>query len=233
MPDTASGYTRWSILIIYASGPLFCLSLGIFFVLLYHKWRKDKNLLKVLMLWAGVCCINVFLSSAIFSAFGAGKHTSPFYQGFSVIFAWLYIDPVFVSILSFFALLIALVIGYQCTSAFLGLSFSTRIANNYRERFWYLIQVVLLPWLLGAVLLVASSISSEHNVLFYDSFNVLIRLMGILILILPMFFKLQSVFHVKVNTKYDVLGRSSIYTFMALMITLILLRSVLVIRIPL
>ena len=81
-------WTRLKVTFVYGSGPVFFLVAGLFCVYFYSRLKKFPTLLNVLFLWGFVIGTSVFCAQGAVASLGAGEYNSPFYQGFTVVYAW-------------------------------------------------------------------------------------------------------------------------------------------------
>ena len=158
MPVSPSMWTRWSILFVYGSGPLFALILSILCYRINYITREFNTLWKALCLWISVHGVCLFFAYFITSSFGTGNPYSPFYYAFAVIASWMYIDPVLMVPFTIIGIVGIIMFGLNVVVPFLSLCFSRQLAINYSGRRGFLVQVAVIPWLLGSIITIVVSL---------------------------------------------------------------------------
>lgn len=150
--DYSPLWTRSNIILVTFAGPMISLFIGFIFYRFITTRPKIKGFSKLFAMWIALHGFNLF-----FGAFASGVS---FDQGFGYVPAWLYWNvfwQIFVSLVFLFTLGI---IGYFSASKFLDTSNSAyRIRPENRTKF--LLFQVILPWIIGAVILLLVKIPNN------------------------------------------------------------------------
>lgn len=155
-------WTRFKVTFIYSSAPLFLLVAGLFGLYFYSRLKKFPTLLNVLFLWFFVIGSGMFCAQGVISCLGAGEYNSPYYQGFTVVYAWWRIPEAGVYLLSipFSVLLIYFSANYG--RLFLIFAYSYTKVNKLNRRRKYFIEVAMVPYLIGC--LITSVVTFPMNI---------------------------------------------------------------------
>jgi len=158
VPVAASLWTRWKVFCVFGSGPFIGLIIAIIAYRVNSIIREFDTLWKVLALWISIHGTCLFFGYCITSSFGASNYLSPFYYGFAIISAWFYVDSVLMVPVTVFGIVTLIVFGLNVVIPFLNLCFSRPMAMNYRARRGFLVQVAVIPWLIGSIVCVFISL---------------------------------------------------------------------------
>ncbi|MCD4735187.1 MAG: hypothetical protein K8R53_04030 [Bacteroidales bacterium] len=140
-------YTRAALIVIFGTGPLACIILGLIFYRLYLWLRNRLAYTKMLFVWLAIHAFNLF-----FGAYIVGVITR---TGFIYTSEWLFLSNVFdveEIVLLIISIIVLIIIGYFGTRHILTASTSNS-AIEPKFRVFYLIFQVLIPWLLGTTIL--------------------------------------------------------------------------------
>lgn len=143
----SSLYTRPALIIIFGMGPLVCLALGFGLYKIYLWIRKYNLVAKTLILWLIFHAFNWF-----FGAYIVGVITR---TGFIYSSEWIFLSNVFdveEIIFMIVCLFILVYFGYLSTRQFMYAA-NSEIIIEKRLRLYYLISMVLLPWMVGNLIL--------------------------------------------------------------------------------
>ncbi|MBN3035306.1 MAG: hypothetical protein JW861_06945 [Bacteroidales bacterium] len=142
-------YTRGALIVIFGMGPLVCLILGLVFYRIY-LWLCHRTLhLKIFLIWIVIHFLNNF-----FGAYISGVITR---TGFIYTSEWLFLsnildtEEILFLIISVVALI---VVGYFSTRHFLSTA-SMEALVVPKNRQFFLLGRVLIPWIFGNLILVA------------------------------------------------------------------------------
>jgi hypothetical protein len=145
-------YTRKALIVIFGTGPLVCLLLGIGSYRLFLWARFRTVFLKTLALWTAFNAFNLF-----FGAYVVGVITR---TGFVYTSEWLFLSNIFdveEIVLMIVSLVVLLIAGYYATKQFLYASNSAAIIEP-KIRIIYIFTSVFIPWLAGNMVLYAVNI---------------------------------------------------------------------------
>ncbi len=164
-------WTFDSVKIIYSAGPIICLILSIFMIVVAIKFREFDGLFKVFFLWGFVHSVNLFLGSAI-----AGAMLG---EGFGHVLTWMYIPDTGKLIFTLIGLFGLAAVGFAVTKLFLLSANSYFNMQEVSDRPGFLFYQALLPFILGTVVIIA--------IRFPLSYYELLRILTPLIVVLPLF----------------------------------------------
>ncbi len=140
----ASLYSRLGILFIASVGPNLTLVLGLILFTWVFRLKFFSGLQRLFVLWLALHSINHF--------FGALMYGAITNEGFKDVTRLLNIQQVLMFFLAFIALILLFWIGLRATRPFLETTTSlTMINSDNRRRF--IINQVILPWIVGSLLL--------------------------------------------------------------------------------
>ncbi len=155
-------WTRLKVTLIYASGPIFFLLGGFFCIYFYSRLKKFPTLLNVLFLWGFVIGTSAFCAQGVIGSLGAKQYNSPFYQGFTVVYAWWRIPEagVYFFTLPFAILLVYFAVNYS--RLFLIFAYSYTKVNKLSRRRKYFVEVAIVPYIIGC--LITSAVTFPMNI---------------------------------------------------------------------
>jgi len=161
-----------SVKIIYSSGPIITLFIGLIFLIIYFRLRELDGRSKLFFLWGFLHSVSMF--------FGAMLVGTLFTTGIGHAITWMYImdtGKLLYSILSLFFLVMA---GAFVTKSFLisANSYYNHITRVNRARFMF--AQVFLPYILGTLIML---IIRYPHYMHYESF----MMISMIISILPIF----------------------------------------------
>lgn len=173
-----TNYVYWSvkrITAIFLSGPLACLSIGIYFMYLFNSLTGTVNIVRYYLLWGGIIFINFFLVQLIASPFGAFDYKGGLYQGLSVVLAWWKFKGLMLAPVAIITAIGLFYFGYFTSNDFYKFSYSTRLNVVKRGKNLFLVQVYFLPILLSAPLLflLSNRYSFILNIMLYLGFLII------------------------------------------------------------
>jgi hypothetical protein len=154
--DFSQDYNLWQLEPVrwtFITGPLLCLGLGIVFIIMQRMFRKRPGITKLFLLWLGIHFFNFFCSELallpIKNASASQKHAS--YLG--IFFDYMFWNSDFLKIIfSIISFLILIVIGTLVAKPFIQLSNSTQYVYKSEKRFYFLVQMVLIPFAVGSII---------------------------------------------------------------------------------
>lgn len=136
-------YTRAALIVIFGTGPIACLVIGVVFYRLYLFLRSKLNYLKVFLIWIIYHSLNLF-----FGAYIVGVITR---TGFIYTSEWLFLSNVFdveEIVLLIVSVVVLVISGYYGTRQVMMASVSNKVLEP-RRRVFYIIFQLLIPWLIG------------------------------------------------------------------------------------
>lgn len=215
LPVSPNQWTKWSVLFVFATGPVIALLAGLVAFRINEVLREYNTTIKVFALWVAVHGISLFGSYCITSAFGTDDYQLPFYYGFAVVATWLHIDKVLMVPVTLMGMLLLILFGLIVIVAFLSLSYSRKVAINYNGRRQFIFEVAILPWLIGSVICIFFSL--PPNMQLRDLIINLFKNVSIFFIILGMWFRLDYIVgSIQVHT-FDVFKKHFWITLIALL----------------
>lgn len=141
IPINAASGNFSHVFLIFLSGPIALVVLGVFFYTLFLRFKKKRGILKILFLWGYLNAFNMLLANIVI-----GLLTE---SGIGEI-AWrLHFSDFFKIFLIFISLIIVVLIGNSNSKYFYTTSFSRSFIETRRKRVMFLILAVTLPFLIG------------------------------------------------------------------------------------
>ncbi|MDX2001871.1 MAG: hypothetical protein SFW35_05545 [Chitinophagales bacterium] len=205
MPVAPNLWTNRAVLGIYGLAPFLIFVIGIVFYQITNSIQKERTIYKVFTLWIAIHCFCLFFSLCITASFGTQAFTSPFYYGLAVATTWLHMDPVLIAPVSLGALLALIFLGIYLVRNFLALSYARPVAFNFNARRLFVIEIAIIPWLIGTILTTLISVPPNHYP--KDLLVNLGRNGAFAIMILGMIFKLDHPISHVVAKNYNVFNR--------------------------
>lgn len=164
-------WTFDSVKIIFSSGPVICLILSIFMLVVVVKFKEYDGLLKMFFLWGFVHSINLFRGSAFAGALMG--------EGFWHVLIWMFMLDTGKMIVILLGLFSLAAVGFGITKLFLLSANSYYNKLDSPDRPSFLVHQALLPYVFGTAILFALR--------FPMSFYEMLRLFTPIIIILPTF----------------------------------------------
>jgi hypothetical protein len=143
-------WTKLKITAIFSSGPLICFGLGLLCFFLFERLKNLKSIVNLFLLWVFVIGTSLFTSQAMIAALGANKYASPFYQGLAVVYAWWHLPNAVVYLLALPFIFLFLFFSVNYAKPFLTTAFSYSKVNTESRRKMYFLEMVIVPFILGA-----------------------------------------------------------------------------------
>lgn len=143
----SSLYTRPALILIFGVGPLVCLIIGFGLYRIYLWIRKYNLVFKTFNLWLIFHAFNMF-----FGAYVIGVITR---TGFIYTSEWIFLSNVFdveEIVFMIICLFTLALFGYLSTRQFIYAA-NSEIIIEHKLRLYYLISMVLLPWIFGNLIL--------------------------------------------------------------------------------
>ncbi|NVO18306.1 MAG: hypothetical protein HXX13_01315 [Bacteroidetes bacterium] len=200
---TTQAWTFDSIKLIFTSGVITALLLGLICLVIFIKASRFEGLLKIFFFWGFVHGLNMFIGSVVIGAF--------FYEGMGYVYAWMYVDDTLKMFLLFGGLVIMLGIGTWMVKPMLvsaNIYYNTGRAENRREFKRY---QFIYPYIISTIILILYRLPLS----LYETF----------ILITPGFFLLPllSSFHQYTIFFFDEKERNNKLNIKVLIFTLVLM----------
>ena len=169
-------WTFDSVKIIYSTGPIICMILSIFMLVIAIRFREFDGLLKMFFLWGFVHSINLFLGSALAGALLG--------EGFGHVLIWMFMPDTGKMIITLLGIFGLAGIGFGITKLFLLSGNTYYNKQEPSDRPLFLLHQVLLPYLLGTAAIVAFRFPLNY----YE----ILRLLTPIIIVLPAFLNSSS-----------------------------------------
>lgn len=165
-------WTKLNVTFIYSSGSFFCLTLGLLCLFLFHKLKEIKTMLNIFLLWGFIIGTAIFTSQAVIASLGANEYLSPYYQNFTVVYAWWHIPTPVVYMLAFPLLGLFLLFSVNYARPFMMTAYSYSKVNSESRRKVYFIETAILPYILGAV--ITSAVTFPMNIFVHAVYMLMI-----------------------------------------------------------
>lgn len=221
LPISPSQWTKWSVLFVFASGPIVALLLGIIAFRLNELLREYNTTLKVFALWTAVHGISLFGSYCITSSFGTDDYQLPFYYGFAVVATWLHVDKVLMVPVTLIGMVLLILFGLIVIVAFLSLAYNRKVAINYKGRRQFILEVAVLPWLIGSIL--CTFFSLPPNMALRDLMINLFKNASIFFVLLGMWFRLDYIVGAIQVHSFDVFQKRFWIALIALLAAIVII----------
>ncbi len=178
LPMDYREWTLWRITIIFSSGPLVCLILGIFFLDFFYSMSGSGTLLRCFVLWCSICFLNLFLSFLLVSPIAVENYSSNLYTGFSIVGAWWRLGKILMIPFSFVAMTGSIMAGYMTSDMFMKFSFSKTLIDTFKGRRNILFQLYVAPILVAAPVVLWLSNDKSYLVHVSHLINLLLMTIG-------------------------------------------------------
>jgi hypothetical protein len=150
-------WTTLKVTFIFSIGSLFCLVLGVVCKFVFDRLKKFPSIVHVFLLWCFVIGTVIFTSQAVIAILGTGKYTSPFYQGFAVVYSWWHLPKAGVYLLAIPMLLLFAYFAVNYARPFITLAYSYSKVNTEKRRKIFFIEAAFIPFIIGSVLTTAAT----------------------------------------------------------------------------
>ena len=139
---------RWT----FVTGSLLCLGLGIILLFVQKMFRKRPGILKMFILWLGIHFLNFFCCELALLPIKTTSESYKYSSYLGIFFDYMYWDSDFVKLIfSIVSFLILIVIGAVVSKPFIQLSNSTQHVYKSENRFYFLFQMVFIPFVAGSI----------------------------------------------------------------------------------
>ncbi|MBX7202504.1 MAG: hypothetical protein IT240_09285 [Bacteroidia bacterium] len=154
--DFSQDYNSWMLEPVrytFLSGTLFCLALGFISLSIQRFYRKRPGMMKLFLLWLGIHSLNFFCTELALLPIKTSGESKMYVSYLRVFFDYMFWDSILLQIsASIAAFLILIVIGAVTAKNFIQLSNSTQHVYKAENRFYYLFQMVFIPFAAGSVI---------------------------------------------------------------------------------
>ena len=146
---------KFNIFFTYGAGSFFLLLMTGLCAYIFFRVKDRILVLNLVWLWGFVIAGSMFCSQAVIACLGAEEYNSPFYQNLTVVYAWLYMPNavVYAMAIPFMAMLVFF--SVYSSKPFLSLSYSFSKVNKPKRKRKYFVETVVIPFVAGAVLMMA------------------------------------------------------------------------------
>lgn len=155
-------WNRLNVSLIYTSGSIACLLLGLLSLFLYDKVKHLRKSISLLLLWGFVIGSSIFCAQALVASLGHGQYNSPYYQNFAVVFAWLRFPAPVVYLLNIPFAVLLVYFSVNSGVPFLTLAYSYTKVNKLSRRRRFYFETLIIPFLIGA--LVSTVVTFPMNI---------------------------------------------------------------------
>ena len=146
-------YHYWSrarILLIYLISPILCLIIGLVIYNFLRTYSNWANVFRLFLFWFALVLVNMVLAQILISPLGTpDNRNNGLYQTFAVVGAWLWINPAIMVMAAIVSLVTSLLSGLVIRNEVMRYSFSRTLINNKKGMDSVVIQVYILPVLVG------------------------------------------------------------------------------------
>lgn len=169
-------WTFDSVKIIYSTGPVICMLLSIFMLVVAIRFKEYDGLFKMFFLWGFVHSINLFLGSALSGALLG--------EGFGHVLIWMFMPDTGKMIITLLGLFGLAAIGFAISRLFLLSANSYYNKQEQSDRSTFLFYQAMLPFIAGSALIAAFRLPLNY----YEA----LRLVTPVVVILPLFVNSSS-----------------------------------------
>jgi hypothetical protein len=148
-------WNRLKITLIYTSGPLAVLVIGLLCLYFFDRLKQIKSLLNVFLVWGFIIGTSMFTAQGLIASLGADEYNSPYYQSFAVVFAWWRFPTPLVYALNVPFAILLLYFAVNYTKPFLQFAYSYTKVNKMSRRRRYFLETAILPFFIGAIITTA------------------------------------------------------------------------------
>lgn len=159
-------WDRLNILFIWSAGTFFTIFVGGIFAYLFMQLKERVLLGNLVFLWGSVIAFSIVGAQGILPCLQPGEYLSPFYNNLAVVFAWFYFPvPVLYGIGVLFTAFLAFFSIYT-SKPFLAFSYSFSKVNKTERKRKYFFETVILPYFLGAGVILSYTYYTYQSVNF-------------------------------------------------------------------
>jgi hypothetical protein len=164
-------WTFDSVKIIYSTGPIICMILSIFMLVIAVRFREFDGHLKMFFLWGFVHSINLFLGSILSGALLG--------EGFGHVLIWMFMPDTGKMILTLLAIFSLAGIGFGISKLFLLSGNTYYNKQEPSDRPIFILHQVILPFVIGTIIIILFRFPLNY----YE----ILRLLTPVIILLPVF----------------------------------------------
>ena len=143
------------VVLTYVGAPIIMLALGLFAMATYSRTKYLASIANVFLLWTYVIGVGFFLSQAAISSVGVNAQLSAFYIDWAPVFVWLNVPAIAVYALNIPFVFLMFYFGANTSMPFMRLAYSSTKINKVERRQKYFAETVILPFIIGALLVLA------------------------------------------------------------------------------
>ncbi len=145
-------WSRTNVVLIFFLSPFICLVLGLILLIVLRVYTTWANAFRIFLFWLAVNLVNQVLTHALLSPLGSpvDRHNG-LYQTFSVVGTFLWINPTLMAIMAVGALISIMLLGIIVRDELMRYSFSKTLILNKKGMDTVVIQVFVIPVLIGAL----------------------------------------------------------------------------------
>lgn len=144
-----------NILIIFTSGVLASLVLGLFGLFFFHRIKRFNIPFVLYFLWLYVWAIAMFCAQGLLALLGLEEYYSPYFNNFVVVLAWLR----FPKILAYFLVPLSVAaLTFLCffsTRPFISVAYSYGKVNKLQKRRKFFFETAMVPFVMSALFVTA------------------------------------------------------------------------------
>lgn len=214
-------WNRLNISLIYGAGPFSALILALFAIYFYSKLKKIRSMLNLFFMWCFVIGTSMFCAQGIIASLGTAGYNSPYYQGFSVVFAWIRVPVPVIYLLNIPFAVLMLYFAVNIAKPFLAFAYSYTKVNKVTRRRKFFFESVMVPFVVGAFVTTLIVFPMPH---------MFIHLIYLLVIAAMLIIAWLSLFYIEILKdevlKYKKLQTPNAIFFFVLVILIILLRYV-------
>jgi len=145
-----SNFNEWTeerVIKTFSPAPIFYFLLGVALILLQRVYKKRPGIFKMVLLWFGIHALNTFIVHILLSPMELSTDLN-----FTMITSYLYWQDTSKLTMSVTSLTLIFLLGNIVAKPFVQLANTTQLIHKNESRFYFLFQVVFIPYLAGTLL---------------------------------------------------------------------------------
>jgi hypothetical protein len=144
-----------NILIIFSSGILASVILGLLGLFLFHRLKEFNIPIVMYFLWLYVWAIAMFCAQGLLALLGLEEYYSPYFNNFVVALAWLRFPKILAYVLVPLSLAALTFLCFFSTRPFISVSYSYGKVNKLQKRRKFFFETAMVPFAISAMFVTA------------------------------------------------------------------------------
>ncbi|MCS6819521.1 MAG: hypothetical protein NZ522_06165 [Chitinophagales bacterium] len=169
-----------NVLIIYSSGIIATLLLGLAGLYLFHNLKRYDLSFSVFFIWLYVWALNIFCSQALLALLGLEEYYSPYFNNLVVVLAWLRFPKILAYLLVPISIGVLTFLSIYFIRPFISMAYSYGKVNKLNRRRKYFFETAMVPLFISSLFVVAILVPEPftYTGLIYIGYGLLSMIIG-------------------------------------------------------